>query len=356
LPNYSVFDEKRYFQPGGTATVFEHRGLRFGLPVQGRLRRLWAESRPDAVYIATEGPLGHAALAAARALGVPALTGFHTQFHQYSRHYGLALLTRPVAAALRRFHNRSDATLVPTGELRAELTAAGFADVEVLGRGVDVELFSPVRRDPGLRATWGCGPSDLAVLYVGRIAAEKNLDLAVDAYEAIAARHPGARFVLVGDGPALAGLRRERPDYVCTGVRVGAELAAHYASGDLFLFPSLTETFGNVVPEAMASGLPVVAFDYAAAHSHIVSWSNGVKAPVGDRAAFAAVALAAADNPVRLGQMGRAARETAMVLGWGQVLAVFEGHLYAVIRRRRLGGGDRSAGFDLPSRSVDEAR
>lgn len=312
-----------------------YRGLRFGLPVWRRLRRLWSETRPDAVYIATEGPLGHAALAAARGLGLPTLTGFHTQFHQYSRHYGLGPLMRPIAAALRRFHNRSDATLVPTSGLQAELTAAGFANVRVFGRGVDTDLFAPARRDPALRAAWGCGPGELAVLYVGRIAAEKNLDLALAAFAAIAARHPGARFVLVGDGPALAGLRRERPGYVCTGVRVGAELAAHYASGDLFLFPSLTETFGNVVSEAMASGLPVVAFDYAAAHAHLEPWVNGVLVPLGDRAAFVAAALAAADDPVRRRRLGEAARRTALGLGWERVVATFETTLREVIDQRR---------------------
>jgi glycosyltransferase involved in cell wall biosynthesis len=137
-----------------------YRGLRLGLPVFWRLRSLWRDEPPDIAYIATEGPLGRAALRAAEALGVPAVTGFHTQFHQYSRHYGLGFLKHPIEASLRRFHNRSDVTLVPTAELRERLMADGFARVEVLGRGVDTVQFSPERRRPDLRSAWGCGAGD----------------------------------------------------------------------------------------------------------------------------------------------------------------------------------------------------
>jgi len=312
-----------------------YRGLRLGLPVYWRLRRLWGRQRPDLIYIATQGPLGHAALAAAVALRVPAVTGFHTQFQQYSRHYGLGFLTRQITNTLRHFHNRSDATLVPTAELRAELTAAGFTNVQVFGRGVDVTLFAPTRRLEALRASWGCGPDDLAVLYVGRVAAEKNLELARETFAAIEMQQPSARFVLVGDGPALAGLHRDHPRFICTGARVGEDLAAHYASGDLFLFPSLTETFGNVVTEAMASALPVVAFDYAAAHAAIVSGVNGVTAPMGDRAGFVDAGLSAIQDRGRLRALGEAARRTALHMSWERVLGGVEQLLYEVIRRRQ---------------------
>lgn len=310
-----------------------YRGLRFGLPVYWRLRRLWHRVRPELVYIATQGPLGHAALSAARALRIPAITGFHTQFHQYSRHYGLGLLTQPIVDSLRHFHNRSAATLVPTPDLQVELTAAGFLNVGVFGRGVDIARFSPAWRDVELRRSWGCDAETLVVLYVGRIAAEKNLDLARAAFQSILEVRPDARFVLVGDGPELAALRHDYPSFVCPGAKVGAELSAHYASGDLFLFPSLTETFGNVVTEAMASGLPVIAFDYAAARAHIRSWENGVTRPVGDDDGFCAASREAVGDPVRLRRMGEAARATAEGISWDKVLGGFEERLFAVIGR-----------------------
>ena len=237
---------------------------------------------------------------------------------------------------LRRFHNRSDATLVPTRELESELAAQGFTSLRIVGRGVDVGLFSPARRDHRLRARWGCGPDDLAVLSVGRVAAEKNLDLARETFEAIEALSPSARFVVVGDGPALAQLQRDHPRFICTGARAGETLAAHYASGDLFLFPSLTETFGNVVPEAMASGLAVVAFDYAAAHGAILSGVNGVTVSPGDRDGFIAAALAIAQDRGRCRELGAAARRAAEGMSWEEVLGEVEALLFEVLRRRGL--------------------
>lgn len=320
-----------------------YRGLRFGLPVFWRLRGRFLRRPLDVLYIATQGPLGRAALAAARRLGIPTVTGFHTQFHEYSRHYGLGLLTGPIIWSLRHFHNRSDATLVPTRELEAELTRQGFANLHVFGRGVDVGLFAPHRRDDRLRAAWGCDPDDLAVLYVGRLAAEKNLDLAREAFEGIEAACPGARFIVVGDGPALAQLKRDYPRFVCAGSQVGEALAAHYASGDLFLFPSLTETFGNVVPEAMASALPVLAFDYAAAHAAIASGVNGVTVPPGDRAGFLAAAVRICQDREGLRRMGQSARQTAEGMSWERALGEVEALLLLVARRRGFGGAPATA-------------
>ena len=312
-----------------------YRGLRFGLPVYWRLRRLWGRAAPDLVYIATQGPLGHAALSAAHRRGIPTVTGFHTQFQQYSQHYGLGLFTHQIAETLRHFHNRSDATLVPTAELKAKLSREGFHDVHVFGRGVDIDLFSPAWRDEALRRSWGCDEETLAVLYVGRIAPEKNLDLARDAFQAIQSARPKARFILVGEGPAREHIQRESPELICPGAKIGVELSKYYASGDLFLFPSLTETFGNVVLEAMASGLPVVAFDYAAARSLIDPGRNGVTLPSGKREAFIAAGCELARDLPRVRKLGEQARRAAEEISWDRVIRSVEDRLFQVIHRQR---------------------
>jgi glycosyltransferase involved in cell wall biosynthesis len=312
-----------------------YRGLRFGLPAYWRLRHLWRKSPPDVLYIATQGPLGHAALAAGRAVGIPTVTGFHTRFHQYSSHYGLGPLKGPIVGALRRFHNRSDATLVPSPELLDELIALGFRDVHLLSRGVDTELFGPHRRSDELRRSWGCSPAAPVLLYVGRLAVEKNLGLALRAFRHITAEMPQARFVLVGDGPAREQLRASHPELILPGAKVGVELAEHYASGDLFLFPSRTETFGNVVLEAMASGLPVIAFDYAAAGAFVRTEDNGIKVPVPDEDAFVDAAVKAAEDGDRLGAMSERARATAECMGWDRVVGDLEHRFFDVIRLRR---------------------
>ncbi|MEO5626023.1 MAG: glycosyltransferase family 1 protein [Dokdonella sp.] len=283
---------EQVLMPG--ASVPRYPGLRFGLPAHHALHRRWSDRRPDVLYIATEGPLGLTALGAGRRLGIPACTGFHTRFDDFASHYGLGFLTPIVFAYLRRFHNRGCATLVPTAELAEFLGAHGFRDVRLLRRAVDTELFHPKHRDSALRAEWGLAPGDLAVIHVGRLAPEKNLPLAVRAFDAIRATHARARFIIVGDGPSRAGLAEAHPEIVFAGIRRGADLARHYASGDLFLFPSMSETFGNVTLESLASGVPVVAFDYGAAHAHIHDPLAGICAAMADSDAFIAAAMALA--------------------------------------------------------------
>ncbi|MGA8277605.1 MAG: glycosyltransferase family 1 protein [Rhodanobacteraceae bacterium] len=287
--------------------------LRFGLPAGRLLQRRWQSATPDVLYVATEGPLGWSALAIARKFGIPVSSGFHTRFDDFAGHYGLGLLAPAVLSYLRRFHNRAQATLVPTAELAALLEHGGFQNVRVLRRAVDVELFHPLRRDSSLRASWGVGATDPVVLQVGRIAPEKNLALAVRAFRAIQRRQPRARLVMVGDGPDRAALAAQNPDVVFAGTLRGEDLARCYASADVFLFPSLTETFGNVTLEAMASGLAVIAFDYAAAREMIVDASCGVRVPFGDADAFVAAALALACDAgcrARMRSCARAAAES----------------------------------------------
>ncbi len=302
-------------------------GLRFGLPVVMTLRRHWQQQRPDIVHIATEGPLGWAALQVARHLKIPVTTTFHTNFHRYCTHYRLGVLRGLVTRHLRTFHNRSACTMAPNADICRTLLDEGYRNVVLLGRGVDTRLFDPARRNPELRAAWGAGEDDMVVLYVGRLAPEKNLRTALAAFESIAQRSPRARMVWVGDGPELQKMRRRYPEQVFCGARVGEELAAHYASADLFLFPSLTETYGNVVPEAMASGLAVVAFDYAAAAMHIAHGENGLLAPLGDQQAFIREALALAAEPALVRRFGSAARHSVGEHAWDAVCDRFENYL-----------------------------
>ncbi|TXH34074.1 MAG: glycosyltransferase family 1 protein [Burkholderiaceae bacterium] len=298
----------------------KYANLQLGLPAQKVLLRRWSHQRPDVVQVVTEGPLGWSALTAARKLRLPVISEFHTNFHRYTGHYGVGWLKRPIAAYLRKFHNRADLTLVPTRALCAELAGQGIPRVDVVSRGVDTALFDPARRSDALRRQWGLAPDDLAVLYVGRVAPEKNLALLEQAFAAVRARQPRARLVLVGDGPALPQLRVRMPDAVCVGAQTGVLLAEHYASADLFIFPSLTETYGNVVAEALASGLPVVAYRDAAAHELIEHRVHGWLAEPGDEPGFVAGALALAESPALRASLHLAARARVDSLAWRAIV------------------------------------
>ena len=283
-------------------------GLRFGLPSGRLLRQRWQQQRPSAIYVATEGPLGWSAVRAANQLGIPVATGFHTRFDDYVERYGAAWLRPTVFRWMRHFHNRGHATLVPTIELAEFLQNSGFRHPRLLRRAVDTRLFNPDKRRLDLRRQWGVGDDATALIYVGRIAAEKNLPLAVRAFRELQRERPDARFIWVGDGPARAALAAANPDFVFCGVQRGESLAAHFASGDLFVFPSLTETFGNVTLEAMASGIATVAYRYGAAREHLLDGVHGAAIRNGDEAAFVAAVCDLAKSPSNCLRQGNAAR------------------------------------------------
>ncbi|WP_313217349.1 glycosyltransferase family 1 protein [Stenotrophomonas sp.] len=315
------------------ANLPRYPGLRFGLPAPSRLSRQWQQQRPDAIYIATEGPLGWSALRTARRLGIPVATGFHTRFDEYLPDYGVAWLQAAALRWMRRFHNQADATLVPTQGLQQFLGEQGFDRVRLLARAVDSSQFEPERRDPALREEWGIDGNGFAAIYVGRIAPEKNLGLAVKAFRRLQQVRPKARFVFVGDGPSRAKLAHDNPDFIFCGVQRGDALARHFASGDLFLFPSRSETFGNVTLEAMASGLATVAFDYGAAREYLRTDESGIA--VNDDSEFVTAAVQLAGDDALRHRLGRTAATAMKRLHPQHVVAEFDALLAELAQARR---------------------
>lgn len=310
-------------------------GLRFGLPARKHLAALWQNDRPDLVHVATEGPLGWSAVSAARQLKIPVTSSFHTHFDHYSQHYGIGWLKQPVVNYLRKLHNRTAATFVPTKATEEVLYRQGYKNLHVLSRGVDADLFHPQKRSEALRAQWGLAPDELAVVHVGRLAPEKNLDLVLEAFAAIVQQHPRARLVLVGDGPSRTAMQATHTNIIFAGMQTGDALASHYASGDIFLFASLTETFGNVVLEAMASGLPVLAFACAGAAQLIDHEHNGWLVPPNDNEAFVEWAQRIAANSDQREKIRAAARHKAEQMRWESIYAALEAHFYRVIRQHQ---------------------
>jgi glycosyltransferase involved in cell wall biosynthesis len=225
------------------------------------LRRLY-EFRPDVIHLVDPVILGATGLAAARLLNRPLVSSYHTNLAAYCSYFGFGLLTQPMWLYNRFIHNQCALTFCPSTSTAVMLRRQGFEHLRIWPRGVDAELFQPERYNEALRAGWlkeRTRPEEkIVILYVGRVSWEKNLKLLVQAY--LGMDHERCHLVVVGDGPAYAEMRQELAEVpvTFTGYLSGAALADAYASADLFAFPSFTETFGQVVLEAMASGLPIV--------------------------------------------------------------------------------------------------
>ena len=310
--------------------------LRMGLPQKNKLIKQWTSERPSLVHIVTEGPLGWAALEAAKKLNIPICSDFRTNFDAYSTHYGLSFLKRPIQRYLRYFHNNCNFTMVPTQALRNQLLSHGFERLRVLARGVDTELFNPLKRCQELRNQWGVQDHQKVVLYVGRLASEKNLQVTVETFRAMSQVNPNLKMVWVGDGPHKESLKLSCPNSIFTGVQTGEALAAHYASGDLFLFSSLSETFGNVTLEAMASGLAVLAYDYAAARQFIDHGVNGFLANPNEANAFINQGLELLKDSVDLQNVRAQARQTTLEISWDKVTKKLENNYEDLILNSHL--------------------
>ena len=337
-----IWEEVRL--PGYTLPYYKE--VIIGLPTFGRLARLWKKNRPDVVHVVTEGPLGFEAVVTARLMKIPVLSSFHTNFHEYGKHYGVGFLEGLSLSYLRMLHNWTRATLVPDKSLITSLDASGFKNTYYWGRGVDTELFSPDKRCLKIRTSLGVGDDDVLVVQVSRTAVEKNVELSIKAFRAIKKKLPTSRFFFVGGGPSFEKFEKQYPDVDFVGWKIDEELAAYYASGDVFLFASETETFGNVVTEALGSGLLVVTYDYAAGKQYIRNGENGFVVEKGDEEAFINKAVEVAVKASDLQEVRRKAREEALSIPWAKVLERYLEILQQVLNKPLL--SDSSEAFDGP--------
>jgi len=308
--------------------------LKLGLPSKKTLVKTWTLRRPDVVHIATEGPLGWSALQAAKVLKLPVTSDFRTNFQSYSKHYGVGWLRKPIVAYLRKFHNATACTMVPTRELMRTLSQNGFANLKVVSRGVDTKLFNIAKRDTSLRSSWGATDDTKVLISVGRMAPEKNLDQVLKTYDALKSTGQAFKLVMVGDGPLKEQFQKRYPEIIFPGMLSQSNLAAYYASSDLFIFPSQTETFGNVTLEALASGIPVLAFDCAAARDWVQTGVNGWLVAENNPEGFAAQAVTVFNSKDLLDQITQRTRQQVVHLDWDQIAEQVESVFWDAIRIR----------------------
>ncbi|HEX3451586.1 MAG TPA: glycosyltransferase family 1 protein [Isosphaeraceae bacterium] len=311
-----------------------YKELRLPLPPFSAVHRAIKSFQPDVLHIATEATLGLSVLRHALRRRLAVVSSFHTNFDQYSNHYHVGWAKMPIWRYLRWFHNRTRETYVPSETTIRELKGLGFERLVLWKRGVDSTLFRPAR--PGridVRRKLGWAPNDVVISYVSRIAPEKNVDYLADALEIVASRRPDVRMLLVGDGPTRPALQRRVGSFAhFAGYRQGEDLADHYAASDIFAFSSLTETFGNVVLEAMASGLPVVAVRAGGVGETVRSGTTGILVePADPPARMAAALLESIENREQRLTMAAAAREYALSQSWDAIMAGLRSRYEAAI-------------------------
>ena len=304
--------------------TYDSLDLRFPLPTDV-LDRIEAE-QPDVIHVATPGPVGFCGLAVGRLLGIPVVGSYHTELGPYALHLTRDLL---VAQALDLyvdwFYKQCSTVLAPTTHVAAALEARGLPRVGIWGRGVDCTLFDPARRDDEVRSRLLDG-GELLLLSVGRLSEEKRLSVLLDAFARVSRVRPGVRLVIVGDGPARAELQRTAPrGTVFAGEAHGEELARLYACADVFCFPSTTDTFGQVLLEAGASGVPVIAAAAGGGLELVADGRNGLLVAPDDAGVLAAAVLDLVEDPERRAVFGAAGRVAALARTWDGAIAQLTG-------------------------------
>jgi glycosyltransferase involved in cell wall biosynthesis len=334
VPDYDASADHEPTHGVRSITLPFYKELHLPLPPFGAAHRAIDRFGPDLIHIATEATLGLSVLRHALRRSIPVVSSFHTNFDQYSHHYGVGWARGTIWRYLRWFHNQTVETYVPSRATIAGLEARGFERLLLWPRGVDGDLFRPDR--PGraaVRQALGFGPDDVVIGYVGRIAVEKNVGFLADALSRVATARPGVHFLFVGDGPARPEVeQRMGPQARFVGYRSGNDLADHYAAADLFAFSSLTETFGNVVLEALASGLPVVALRAGGIGDIVQEGVTGLLLePDATPEQFAqAVTTLVDDAPVRR-RTAEAARVYALSQSWDTIMEELRTHYQRVI-------------------------
>jgi len=302
--------------------------LAFGLA--GAAKRRLLDFAPDIIHLAVPDLLGQAALALAQKHHIPAVASYHTRYETYLKHYWyLAPLEGRLKRILREFYGRCREVYVPSPSVREELLADGLTDnFKPWPRGIDTQRFTPDKRSPAWRTGYGIGADELVILHVSRLVREKRLDTLTKALQAISIPH---RVVIVGDGPDRDYVQRELPGAVFTGFLDGEALATAYASSDIFVFPSDSESFGNVTLEAMASGLPAVCADATGSRSLVAPGETGFLAPADDAEGFAHHITTLAQDSALRRRMGRRARERSLDFSWEETLARMLGYYRALL-------------------------
>jgi len=288
--------------------------------------------RPDLIHVLNPFSLGLVGMKQARRLGVPLVASYHTDIPGFLERWGFDLLVEPLWAYLLWLHGQADLNLCPSEATRAELAARHFPRLKVWSRGVDATRFHPARRSAAWRHRLSQGHPDAPLLlYVGRLSPEKR----VDWLQSVLTDLPEVRLALVGDGPARPTLERlfDRSRVVFTGYLRGDDLANAYAAADIFVFPAANETFGNVVLEAMASGLPVVAARSGGPLDSVVEGETGLLFAPQDDAALRAAVRQMVHNPTLASQLGRAGRARAQRLTWSGVLDRLADDYFALLQQ-----------------------
>jgi glycosyltransferase involved in cell wall biosynthesis len=329
--------EVEVFAPVGKTPALEHAGqltpvpsvaipfrpeYRLALGLRGRARERLIAFKPDILHLAIPDIMGHQALRLGQEQGWPIVASYHTRYDTYLTYYHLDLLYPLAKRIERNFYRACLEVFVPSNSMSDALTADGVeTTVRLWPRGVDTARFDPAKRSAAWRAAHGIAEDELAVAFVSRLVKEKRLDDYVAVIARLKAAGVKCRALVVGDGPERQALARRLPDGLFTGFLVGDELAIAYASADMFVFPSDTETFGSVTLEAMASGLPAICADATGSRSLVVHGVTGFLAPAGDAAAMAESALSLAQDIALRRRMSAAARARSLEFSWDAAMA-----------------------------------
>lgn len=323
------------------------------MPVKGRgeyrmpthlgaaVKRDLAAFAPNIVHLSSPDPSGHAALRWARERGIPVLASVHTRFETYPRYYNMAFLEPLIVKMLRRFYNRCDALVAPSQSMIDELTVMGMHDrIGLWSRGVDRTIFSSARRDPDWRRSMGLADDDVAIVFLGRLVMEKGLDVFAESIVRLRKAGVPHKVLVIGDGPARGWFETNLPGAVFAGFKTGDDLGQALASGDVFFNPSVTETFGNVTLEAMASGLPVVAAGATGSASLVADKVTGrLVVPSGsserDAAAFAEVLAPYCADPALRAVHGAAGETRACEFSWEAINAVVADTYVQLVEERQ---------------------
>jgi phosphatidylinositol alpha 1,6-mannosyltransferase len=310
---------------------------RVSLGLPARIRKDLAEFNPNIVHVSSPDISAHRAVTWARRRGIPAIASVHTRFDTYLAYYNLQNLEPMVRAILRRLYLRCDAIVAPSESMSAVLSAQRMnRDISIWTRGVDREQFNPERRSMEWRRSVGLADDELVVLFLGRLVMEKALDVFSDAMDVLSEKKIRHRILIVGDGPARPWLEERLPDAVYAGHLMGDELARAVASADVMVNPSITEAFGNVTLEAMASGLPVIAVNATGATNLVTHGKTGFLAEPGDYETIADELATYARKPETRRKHGLAGLKVAQGRDWDQInSAVLHTYSRVIERKKR---------------------